>query len=72
MRFAACYFIWTVFWVWFWYWFGFWPWKGDWVGFSQHAMLTGFGFTKEQLATCARAAADLFLYGHAIAYDISV
>lgn len=47
MRFAACYFIWTVFWVWFWYWFGFWPWKGDWVGFSQHTMLTGFGFTKE-------------------------
>lgn len=39
---------------------------------QQHAMLTGSGFAKEQLATCARAAADLFLCGHAIADNISV
>lgn len=39
---------------------------------QQHAMLTGSRFTKEQLATCAQAAADLFLCGHAVADDISV
>ena len=32
---------------------------------QQRAVMTGSGLTKEQLMTCARAAADLFLRGHA-------
>ena len=39
---------------------------------QTRSMLTSSGYTKEQLATCARAAADLFLCGHAIADHISV
>lgn len=32
---------------------------------QQHAMMKGSKLTREQLVTCARAAADLFLRGHA-------
>ncbi|WP_408595261.1 TetR/AcrR family transcriptional regulator C-terminal domain-containing protein (plasmid) [Paracoccus marcusii] len=32
---------------------------------QQHAIMTGSGLTREQLVTCARAGADLFLRGHA-------
>ena len=32
---------------------------------QQHAMLNGSKLTREQLVTCARAGADLFLGGHA-------
>ena len=33
---------------------------------QQHAMLTGYRFTKEQLATCGQAASHLFLCTHTV------